>query len=68
MAFERIVRPYQSPQVSPPAHEFAAGLAETDAPIRLRIGLVGKTRTFTLTNSLRTTAYVIRKPTEKEEE
>ena len=64
MAFEKIVRPAQSQDVTPPIVEFASGATEVDAPIRLRPGLVGKTKTFNGGESFSTVAYVIRKPTE----
>lgn len=65
MPFEKIVRPYQLPGVTPTAIEFSAGATETDAPIRLRPGLIGKTKTFNGSAEVSTTAYAIRKPKEK---
>lgn len=66
MRIEKIVRPYELPNVAPTRFEFAAGLSDTEAPIRIRPGLVGSTRTFQLTNSLQSTVYVIKKPKEQE--
>jgi hypothetical protein len=66
MSFERIVRPYQTPELTPPQVEYAPGATESNAPIRLRPGLVGKTKTFQGSSSLTSTAYVIKKPKEKQ--
>jgi hypothetical protein len=64
MPIERLVRPYQTPELTPPQVEFAPGATESNAPVRLRIGLVGKSKIFQGSNSLTSTVYVIRKPKE----
>jgi len=66
-SFEKIVRPYESPNVTPPKREYAANLSGADAPIHLRIGLgSGGGKVFTGQNTLQSTVYVIRKPKEKQ--
>jgi hypothetical protein len=44
MPFERIVRPYQTPEVTPQQIEYAPGAAGNNAPIKIRPGLVGRTK------------------------
>ena len=68
-AFEKIVRPYQAPEITPPKITFAAGGTETDAPVHLKIGVKGGSpKTLQGTNSLSSTVYVIRKPKEKKQD
>jgi hypothetical protein len=64
--FERIVRPYETADYSPPQIEFPSGLSQSSAPVRIRPGLVGATKTFHVSYSIDTTAYVVKKPKEKD--
>jgi hypothetical protein len=65
MPFERIVRPYETQDFAPPAIETAAGFSESNAPVRLRPGLVGRTKSFHVSESIDTSFYVIKKPKEQ---
>jgi hypothetical protein len=64
MGFERIVRPYETGDGTPPTLATQAGFAESNAPVRLRPGLVGRPKSFHADYSSSTTVYVIKKPQE----
>ena len=64
MGFERIVRPYETGDGAPPTLATQAGFTESNAPVRIRPGLVGRPKTFHASYSTATTIYVIKKPTE----
>jgi hypothetical protein len=66
MGFEQFVRPFQTRDVTPPTLATQAGFSQSNAPTRLRIGLVGSTKTFHSSYSADTTVYMIKRPKEKQ--
>lgn len=64
MGFERIVRPYETGDGTPPSLVTQAGFTESNAPVRLRPGLVGRPKTYNASYATATTVYVIKKPKE----
>jgi hypothetical protein len=68
MGFERFVRPFQTQDVTPPKMMAQAGFSQSNAPVRLRWGLVGAAKTFHASYSADTSVYVIKRPKEKQAE
>ena len=68
MGFEQVVRPFQTQDVTPPSLATQAGFAESNAPVRLRPGLVGAGKSFHVSSSIDTSFYMIKRPKEKQAE
>jgi hypothetical protein len=64
MAFESIVRPYQTPDYAKGATSAEGGFAESAAPVRLLPGRNGRGKTYQAHYSSTVNVYAVKKPKE----